>query len=102
MESDGEAGLEELFKNINLAQSTKSEHLKQLTDLGIHKTKLVSNGNRSCLRYRLNQNAFKFILKFVNFIYVETKNRIFEFDNFYSGYKHHLEWKVSWTARIQT
>ncbi|HNS42303.1 MAG TPA: winged helix-turn-helix domain-containing protein [Taishania sp.] len=63
-----ELTFDEIFKNINLAQSTKSVHLKQLIEAGIIKTKLTKNRNKSCLKYRLNKTAFEFLEKLINHI----------------------------------
>ncbi|MCO5258711.1 MAG: ArsR family transcriptional regulator [Crocinitomicaceae bacterium] len=57
---------EEVFDGIDLAQSTKSEHLKQLVNSGILKTKLITKDRRSCLRYRLNKPAIEFLEKFIH------------------------------------
>lgn len=102
MKSSGEAYFKELFENIDLAQSTKSEHLKQLTDLGIVDTRLETIGNRSCLKYRLNKNALKFINKFIESIHRETNKRVFKLNNFYSAYSHHIDWGLVWDNKFQT
>ena len=102
MKSEGEAGFEELFQDIDLAQSTKSEHLKLLTDHGIVITRLVINNNRSCLRYRINVNALEFVSRFIQKLFIDTKNRTFKLNNFYSHYKHHLEWNLDWMTQYKT
>lgn len=89
MKSTGyEAGFDELFDGIDLAQSTKSQHLKKLTEIGIIRIKLVSKANKSCLRYRVNKEAVEFVKQFLEFIYenVNWESNNYVGDGFYSSF----------------
>lgn len=93
-----EAGFDELFANIDLAQSTKSEHLKKLTEIGIFRIKLVYDGKRSCLRYRMNKEAIELINNFLNFIYenIDWNYNNYLSDEFYSAFHPAIDWQMSY------
>lgn len=91
-----EAGFDELFDGIDLAQSTKSQHLKKLTETGIIRTKLVSSNNKSCLRYRLNKEAIEFVRQFLEFIHesIDWNGSNYMGDGFYSSFQPGVDWQM--------
>lgn len=94
-----ELGFNELFDGIELAQSSKSRHLKQLVEAGFVKTKLRIRDNKSCLRYRINKPAIEFIQGFLDLVYetidldINEKNALI--DSFFSGFQPTINWKMS-------
>ncbi len=91
-----EAGFDELFDGIDLAQSTRSQHLKKLTETGIIRTKLVSSNNKTCLRYRLNKEAIEFIRQFLEFIHesIDWNGNNYMGDGFYSSFQPGIDWQM--------
>lgn len=83
-----ECGFEELFDGIDLSQSTKSQHLKKLVEIGIVRTKFVSSNRKSCLRYRVNKEAIQFMKQFLEFIYdnIDWDSNNYLGGNFYSSF----------------
>lgn len=97
MKSTGyEAGFDELFDNIDLTQSTKSEHLKKLTEIGILRTKLTYDGRRSCLRYRVHKEAIELMNNFLNFIYEDVNWNFnnYQTNEFYSAFHPAIDWPM--------
>ncbi|MBX2949340.1 MAG: helix-turn-helix transcriptional regulator [Crocinitomicaceae bacterium] len=92
-------GFNELFDGIELAQSSKSRHLKQLVDAGFVKTKLVIRSNKSCLRYRINKPAIEFIQGFLDLIYetidLDVNEKCAIIEGFFSGFQPTNGWPVS-------
>lgn len=62
-ETDHDISATEIQNKIELSQSTVSQHLKQLRNTGLVKTKLVVKKIKSCLVYRINTDALKYIEK---------------------------------------
>lgn len=93
-----EAGFDELFDNIDLAQSTKSEHLKKLTEIGILQTKLVHDGRRSYLRYRIHKEAIELMNNFLNFINedIDWNSNNYSGNEFYSAFHPAIDWQMSY------
>lgn len=93
-----ESGFNELFDNINLAQSTKSQHLKKLTEIGILRTKLVYEEKKSCLRYRVNKEALEFTCHFLDFIHdnIDWNSNNYLSNEFYSAFCPAIDWQISY------
>lgn len=91
-----ESGFEELFDGIDLAQSTKSQHLKKLIEVGIVRTKLISNDRKSCLRYRVSKEAIEFVKQFLEFIHdnIDWDNNNYLGGNFYSSFHPGIDFRV--------
>lgn len=94
--TDYECGFEELFDGIDLAQSTKSQHLKKLVEIGIVRTKFVSSDRKSCLRYRVNKEAIQFVKQFLEFIYdnIDWDSNNYLGGNFYSFFHPAIDFPV--------
>lgn len=94
--SGEDVGFNELFDGIQIAQSTKSRHLKQMLNAGLLKTKMVTKNRKNCLRYRLNKPAIEFVEKFINYINENIDLDINEkrsfLEGFYSNYRDNLYW----------
>lgn len=92
-------GFNELFDGIELAQSSKSRHLKQLVDAGFVKTKLAIRSNKSCLRYRINKPAIEFIQGFLDLIYetidLDVNEKCAIIEGFFSDFQPTNGWPVS-------
>lgn len=71
-EADGDVTATEIQKEITLAQSTVSQHLKQLRDVGLVKTKMVVRNNKACLSYRIDREAIEQIEKLLTYLYEKT------------------------------
>lgn len=73
-ETDYDISATEIQNKIDLSQSTISQHLKQLRDVGLVKTKIIERKNKSCLVYRINDDALKYVEKIIT--YLEKKANI--------------------------
>lgn len=71
-EADGDVTATEIQKEITLAQSTVSQHLKQLRDVGLVKTKMIVRNNKACLSYRIDREAIEQIEKLLTYLYEKT------------------------------
>lgn len=71
-EADGDVTATEIQKEITLAQSTVSQHLKQLRDVGLVKTKMIVRNNKTCLSYRIDREAIEQIEKLLTYLYEKT------------------------------
>lgn len=94
-----ELGFNELFDGIELAQSSKSRHLKQLVEVGFVKTKLSIRDHKSCLRYRINKPAIEFIQGFLDLVYetidLDANEKCALIAGFFSGFQPTINWQVS-------
>jgi ArsR family transcriptional regulator len=94
--TDFEAGFDEIFADVDIAQSTKSQHIQKLTELGIVRTKLIQSHNKSCVRYRVNKQAIDFVKQFLDYIYENIDWNInYLGDSFYSPFQSNREWLMS-------
>ncbi|MBC9813297.1 helix-turn-helix transcriptional regulator [Crocinitomicaceae bacterium CZZ-1] len=65
-ETDEDVTLKDIMEEIDLAQSTLSQHLKVLRDAGLVMTKLIVENNTSKQIYRINKLALEQINKLLN------------------------------------
>ncbi|MBX2948932.1 MAG: helix-turn-helix transcriptional regulator [Crocinitomicaceae bacterium] len=65
-EIDEDVTLKDIMEEIDLAQSTLSQHLKVLRDAGLVMTKLIVENNTSKQIYRINKLALEQINKLLN------------------------------------
>lgn len=94
--TDFEAGFDEIFADVDIAQSTKSQHIQKLTELGIVRTKLIQSRNKSCVRYRVNKQAIDFVKQFLDYIHENIDWNInYLGDSFYSPFQSNREWLMS-------
>lgn len=81
-ETDHDISAAEIRNKIELSQSTISQHLKQLRNTGLVKTKIIVRKYKSFLVYRINTNALKYIEKVIMYLKqkadIKSDNR-FEF-----------------------
>lgn len=67
-ETDEDVTLKDIMEEIDLAQSTLSQHLKVLRDAGLVMTKLIVENNTSKQIYRINKLALEQINKLLNYL----------------------------------
>lgn len=71
-ETDHDTSATEIQNKIELSQSTVTQHMKQLRDAGLVKTRLIVRKNRSYLVYRINTDALKYIEKVTTYLKQKT------------------------------
>lgn len=93
-ETDSEVTTQDILKQIKLSQSTMSRHLKQLSDSGLVKTKLIARADKSCLCYRINKPAFDQFQKMLNYLDEKIGLKIddkFEYSHLFYSKFHAIE-----------
>jgi DNA-binding transcriptional ArsR family regulator len=71
-ETDEDITAKDILKGINLSQSTISAHLKQLSDVGLVKTRIGIKNNKSCLCYRIHKPALEQVEKLLHHLFSKT------------------------------
>ncbi len=71
-ETDNDVTAAEIQKEIKLSQSTISQHLKQLRDVGLVKNKMVLKNNKACLSYRIDREAVEQVEKLIHYLFEKT------------------------------
>ncbi len=68
-ETNEDVTIKEIMKEIDLSQSTISQHLKVLRDTGLVMTRLIIRNNKSQQIYRINRAAIEQINKLLNHLF---------------------------------
>lgn len=89
---------EQLREDLDLSQSAFSRHLKQLSDVGITKSRVITRNNKSCLCYYIQKDVFDIVFQFVNYVLtsIDYQNRIgyTKIPRFYSKFRTKIDWSV--------
>lgn len=95
--TDGDVTVKDLQKEIKLAQSTLSQHLKVLVEAGVLKTRLPTRAGNSLLIYRVERSALivitrvlENILKKVN---LKSDRKYDLIQEYYSKFRMFTNWQ---------